>query len=320
MFGCSLVFLALLAAIVVLVIDVPRVNETISADDEFIKLVAIDQMALERELDYEALSHRWGVPIGFIMLGLWPVFIAELAKDFWLRDQNRPFFEQHRFAWLFCVFPPLRVCRRDREEEDRIWFPKWGWQKADYHLRKRLERAFSVPMIFVALLILPVLVLQFFYAQQVAEYPWLRFVLHFSAGLIWFCFALEFIVMISVAQSKLKYCKRHWLDLLIIVLPLVSFLRTLQSLRTAKLLKAAKLQQLARLIRVYRLRGLSMRGFRALLLLEVVNRIVPTATEKRLARLKDDLEEKQHEIEELRKQIAELEIKLRVPPKDGWHM
>ena len=315
MFGCSLVFLALLAAIVVLVIDVPRVNETISVDDEFIKLVDIDRLALERELAYEDLSHRWGVPIGIILLGLWPVFMAEIMKDFWLRDQKLSFFEQHRFAWLYCVFPPLRVCRRDREEEDRIWFPVWGWQKADYHLRKRLERAFSVPMIFIALLILPVLVLQFFYAQQVAEYPWLRFVLHFSAGLIWFCFALEYIVMISVAQSKLKYCKRHWLDLLIIVLPLVSFLRTLQSLRAAKLLKAAKLQQLARLIRVYRLRGLSMRGFRALLLLEVVHRVLPTATEKRLARLKDDLEEKEHEIEDLRKQIAALELKLRVPPK-----
>ena len=162
-------------------------------------------------------------------------------------------------------------------------------------------------MVFVAILILPVLVLQFFFAQQVAEYPWLRIVLHFSAGLIWYCFVLEFIVMISASQSKFKYCKQHWLDLLIILLPLVSFLRTLQSLRTVKLLKAAKLQQLARLIRVYRLRGLSMRGFRALLLLEVVNRLVPTSNKKRLARLREDLVEKEHEIADLRKQIAVLE-------------
>ena len=163
MFGCSLAFLALVAAIVVLVIDVPRVNESISTDDDLKTLVLTEQLALDRELSYETHSHSWGHTIGLILLGLWPVFFAELFKDFWLRNRSLPFFAQHRFAWLFCVFPPLRVCRRDREEEDRIWFPLLGWQKANYQLRKRLERAFSVPMVFVALLILPVLVLQFFY-------------------------------------------------------------------------------------------------------------------------------------------------------------
>ncbi len=308
MFGCSLAFLALVAAIVVLVIDVPRVNEAISNSEEPMKLVEIEQLALDRELAYEALSHRWGTPIGMVMLCLWPVFVVELVKDFWLRDRSQSFLEQHKFAWLFCLFPPFRLCRRDQNQTGQIWFPIWGWQKVDYYLRKRLERAFSVPMIFVAILILPVLILQFFYAQHVAEYPWLRFVLHFSAGLIWYCFVLEFIVMVSVSQSKFKYCKQHWLDLLIILLPLVSFLRTLQSIRTLKLMKAAKLQQVARLVRVYRLRGLSMRGFRALLLLEVVNRVVPTSNKKRLARLRDELEEKEHEIEDLRKQIAALEL------------
>jgi len=163
MFGCSLAFLALVAAIVVLVIDVPRVNETISSDEDFKTLVVADQLVLERELDYESHSRGWGFSVGIMLLGLWPVFFAELLKDFWLRDRSLPFFVQHRFAWLFCVFPPLRLCRRDREEEDRIWFPVLGWQKANYQLRKRLDRAFSVPMVFVSLLILPVLVLQFFF-------------------------------------------------------------------------------------------------------------------------------------------------------------
>ena len=72
MFGCSLAFLALVAAIVVLVIDVPRVNEAISNSEEPMKLVEIEQLALDRELAYEALSHRWGTPIGMVMLCLWP--------------------------------------------------------------------------------------------------------------------------------------------------------------------------------------------------------------------------------------------------------
>jgi voltage-gated potassium channel len=307
MFGFSLLYLAILAAIVVLVIDVPRVNETIAFDDEFSQLLLEDQIALERELEYEARSQQWGPMLAVILLVVWTVFWAELFKDYWVRDRNRPFFEQYRFAWLFCMFPPLRLCRHDREVEDRVWLPNWGWQKVDYHLRKRLERAFGAPMALVAILILPVLILQFFFANQVAGYPWLRTALHFSAGLIWFCFACEFIVMVSVAQSKLRYCKQHWLSLLIIVLPLVSFLRTLQVLRATKLLKATQVQHFARLARAYRLRGLSMRFFRAILLLEFFNRFNLVNREKRLARLRLELVEKEHQIADLRKQIAVLE-------------
>ncbi|MEQ1824544.1 MAG: potassium channel protein [Pirellula sp.] len=307
MFGFSLLFLAIVAAIVVLVIDVPRVNETIAVNEEFSQLVAEDQLALDRELAYEAGSQRWGPVLALILFCLWPVFLIEVIKDYWVRDKSRRFLEQHKFAWVFCLFPPLRLCRHDREEADRVWLPFWGWATVDYHLRKRLERAFGGPMVFVAILILPVLILQFFYARQVAEYLWLRIALHVGAGLIWFCFACEFIIMVSVAQSKLKYCKQHWIELLIILLPLVSFLRTLQALRATKLLKAAQLQQFARLARVYRLRGLSMRFFRAILLFGIFNRLIPMKKEKRLARLRSELVEREHEIEDLRKQIALLE-------------
>ena len=307
MFGCSLLYLAILAAIVVLVIDVPRVNETIAIDDEFSKLLSEDQIALDRELAYEAGSQRWGPMLGVALFCVWTVFGAELMKDYWVRDRGRRFLEQHPYAWLFCVFPPLRLCRHDREAEDRVWFPRWGWQTVDFHLRKRLERAFGGPMVLVSILILPVLFLQFFYAKQVAGYLGLRIALHFSAGLIWFCFAFEFIVMVSVAQNTIKYCKQHWIALLIIALPLVSFLRTLQALRATKLLKATQLQHFARLARVYRLRGLSMRFFRAILLLGFFNRLVPVKNENRLTMLRIELEEKEHEVADLRKQIALLE-------------
>jgi len=50
-------------------------------------------------------------------------------------------------------------------------------------------------------------------------------------------------------------------------------------------------------------------------MLEVVNRVVPTGHEKRLKRLREDLEEKENEIEDLRMQIAVLETKQKVPRK-----
>ena len=58
--------------------------------------------------------------------------------------------------------------------------------------------------------------------SQVSEYIWLRLLLHLSTGVIWFAFAAEFILMVSVAERKIAYCLAHWIDLAIIVLPLLS--------------------------------------------------------------------------------------------------
>ena len=77
-------------------------------------------------------------------------------------------------------------------------------------------------------------------------------------ALIWTAFALEFTVMIAVVDRKLKYCWQHWIDILVIVLPLVAFLR---SLRLARL---ARLHQIGKFTRLYRLRGSVVRAQRAI--------------------------------------------------------
>jgi voltage-gated potassium channel len=309
MFWCSVAFLALLAADIVLLIDVPRVDEAIVADAERDASLELHE-ALPLDTEYVRASERWGWRITGLLLLLWPVFVADLAVMFALRNRALPYGWAHRWDWVMCLFPPLRMCRRDREESNRIWFPGWGWRSVDYPLRRELEHAFSLPMIVVSLFILPVLILQYFFADLVERQSWLKIALHISAGLIWFCFAFEFIVMLSVAPSKWKYCKKHWLDLLIIVLPLISFLRSVQSLRGANMLRTTKLHQLGRVARVYRLRGLSMRIFRAILLFEVFSRILPSNPAKKLARLRLELEEREFELGELKKRIAELESQL----------
>lgn len=161
-------------------------------------------------------------------------------------------------------------------------------------------------MMGIALLILPILGLQVKFGEDVVNYPVLRIALYVGTGGIWFAFAIEFLVLVSVTDKKLKYCKKHWLDVVIIVLPLVSFLRSLQLLRAAKLMKLGKLQQLSRLVRVYRLRGVAMRALRALLVLDLVHRLLRVTPEKRLAKLQADYEEKQLELELLRQEIEEL--------------
>jgi len=173
--------------------------------------------------------------------------------------------------------------------------------------RQRLERIFSVPMIVIALMILPVLLVEFKWEEQVAAHAGLRLLLHVSTGVIWFAFAVEFLVMIAVADKKLRYCRQHWLDLVIILLPLISFLRSLRVVRATRLARLARIEQLTRMSRLYRVRGLAIRGFRTLLLLELLQRMLRTTPEKRLKRLRERLQEHEQEAEELRREIAALE-------------
>jgi hypothetical protein len=204
----------------------------------------------------------------------------------------------------------MRLCAPNPDMDGRIWLPALRWRKANAALRKRLERLFSVPMILIALAILPVLLIEFGMRQQVVAHRWLQFALHVSLGIIWFAFAAEFIVMFSVADKKLKYCQEHWIDIAIILLPFISFLRSLRIVRATRVARLARVEQIVRMSRLYRVRGLAMRALRAMLLLKLLNRLFRIAPEKQLRRLREELREKEADIRFLRHQIAELERSL----------
>ena len=305
MFYLSLLFLVLVASILVLWIDVPRAVESYSSDTADPAAFVTVTLTLEEQA-YEESAFRWGAFLAGGLLLIWPLFIAEQGFYLLRSGLGQDALARHPYWWLFCLIPPLRMCAHNRRAGDRLWLPQIGWQNVDRQLRRTLERQFSVPMVWIALLILPVLGLQFYFKERIIDYPHLRFALHVGTGLIWFAFAVEFIVMVSVAEKKFQYCKQHWLDLVIILLPLISFLRSLRLLRASRLLKIGKLQQLSRVVRVYRLRGVAMRAFRALMLLEVVHRLMRTKPEDRLRRLEGQYAEKQQELVELEEEIQEL--------------
>jgi len=246
--------------------------------------------------------------VGWFMLAIWPLFVAE-AVFYWLvRPRGLGQRRQHLHALSCCVFPPLRMCLRSPEMGEAIWFPWVGWQQPNDQLRESLVRFFSIPMLGIAVLILPVLGIEFFLKEQVDRYPTLRYGLHFSTGLIWFAFTTEFIVMISAAEKKLVYCKKHWLDLAIILLPIISFLRSLQVLRATRLAKVAKVQQLTKMARVYRLRGVSTKALRALVLFDLLQRLFRIRPEKRLASLRSQREQILKDLTALDGQIDKLEV------------
>ena len=113
------------------------------------------------------------------------------------------------------------------------------------------------------------------------------------------------IVMFSVVGKKIDYVKKHWVDLLIICLPLVAFLRVF------KMTQLVRLQQVTKASRVYRMRGLALRVWRGLLAMDVISRLARLSPETRIKTLRALIEEKNREIERLEEEIAEIEASLR---------
>jgi hypothetical protein len=229
---------------------------------------------------------------------LWPAYVVDFLLA-WRSGSSRT----RERLWC-CVLPPLRFIARDHETGQRVWIPGLSWQPVSSALRERLERLSNVPMIVVACLVLPLIAVEHHYAEQIAgDLRWASSV-SAATALIWFVFTLEFVVMCSLSDKKLQYCRQHWLDLAVILLPLVAFLR---ALRLGRLLR---LQQLSKTARVYRMRGVMMRAWRALLVLEIVRRIVQGRPEQRLKRLDEMIHLKEQELAALRAEQMELRSRL----------
>lgn len=214
---------------------------------------------------------------------------------------------QGRARWLSCLLPPLRLGARDHATGRNVWLPGLGWQPVGRDLEQRLDRVSSVPMIVMALMVLPLIVVEYLWKERIDADPLLSGLLNGAGGLIWFAFAGEFILRFSISHSKWGYVKSHFIDLAIVLLPLFSFL---QALRLGRLLR---LQQLTRTARLYRLRGVMLRAWRALLLIDAVSRLINGPAEKRLVKLKAALVQKELELADLRAEIAKLEAATAAP-------
>lgn len=320
MFAAALVFLVLLAALIVLWVDIPRVAELARIDAQAAhggdassptantlldtKLLAVS----DRSANLMARSQGFGQIVFILLLLMWPLFIVEY---FYTRKRSEASAQKHgtgtrsqRIARaVACFVPPLRLASQSQSWDFRIWLPILDWQHPGRQLVRTLERAFSKPMLIIALLILPILLVEYGLHGLVERNDWLRILLHVCTGFIWCAFATEFIIMMSATDKKLAYVKKNWIDLAIILLPLISFLRTIRVLRLARL---AKIQKLAKVGRIYRMRGLVMKAVKGLMLFGVVNRLLRVTPEKTLQKLELKYEEKSVELDELKQEIDEL--------------
>ncbi len=265
-----------------------------SASIAFLMAVAttLYRFNMEREVGWNLLA----------VVLLWAVIFSDALIGF-LRKAD---YSSH--AWkimaLLALIPPFRMTVTTSQQDDCVWLPVWGWRYADQALFDELERVLSIPMLAIAALVLPVLALEIWGKSWMEAYPILLVIARICTSFIWLSFTVDFIMMVSLAEYKLTYCKEHWLDIVIIMLPLVAFLRGLQ------LFRAARLARLAKAAKVFRMRGLAMRIFRGLIVLRIVESLLNRNPERRLAVLYSTLKKNEKKVKELREQIEELEGRL----------
>jgi hypothetical protein len=239
--------------------------------------------------------------------GLWVVFILEAGFRFLLRDRALPVRAALIAAAVFGVLPPLRLACRSQVRPNEIWFPGLGWQEINGSLRRALERAFSVPMVFFALMVLPLFALEYFEADRIHASPVLAWWFDVGISVIWLAFAIELIVMVAVAERPWNYLFLHWIDLAIVLLPAVEMLPLLRLFRLLRISRMLRAEQLLRWGRLHRLKGLLARCWRALLLLRIVQRATGRSLESRRHQLQDLLHAREEEIEGLRQEIQEVD-------------
>ena len=251
--------------------------------------------------------------IGLVILAI-PFWAEAAARLFWIeRGPSRacgvPRADRKRVLHVLAcaLIPPLRPGLNPATMRDRCWLPIVGWRVTSRPLSRRVQKLFGVPMLFIGLLILPVLLAEMALAEQVRQHAGLALGLDIATRLIWFAFALEFLILLAVTPRKMEYAVRHWVDLVIILLPFAAFLRSLQVVRAGQLLKA---QQMSKLAVTYRLRGLAIKVLQAVLLLRVLENLSDGMAKKRIRKVRETIARRTEEIAELNAELVELRASL----------
>lgn len=257
------------------------------------------------------------------LLALWPIFAAEAVVGALRKGPLRKASPVYWRAFLIVLLPPYRIAR-SHPVTGLVWFPRLGWVPTGKNTFDRLDRGFGTPMLFVAVLILPVLIIEYTKADLVKETPALKLALDLGTAVIWVAFALEFLVESSVAPKTGKYLKDKWLDAAIVILPMLEFVMTklVDAAPLARLLRlgrAVNPEQLARMQRLYRLRGLLTKAWAAFLLLGGMNRIFGQSPEKRLKIVSAKIADLEEELQTLTAEASMLRAKIATADAEDVH-
>ena len=237
--------------------------------------------------------HGWGVWLGIALLGLsFLMWMLELADD-----AANWSFARTLGVLLPCTRMPVRS-----GDEKKVYFPERGWVLTGHNLEKSLEASFAGPMILAALAIIPLLALEFWGSEYLKSHPWIEFAVAAAHGCIWAAFAFELIIRCNVAPSKWAYIRSHWLDALIVMMPIFS----VAFLRIARLGQLARLNQTTRL---FRLNGVMMKAWRSVILIDVLARLLDRECDRKAIRMQQDRGNILRQLDRIDTELARVEAR-----------
>ncbi len=306
--------MVLLAAVFVLVMTVALPHSFTTIEDDIGIAAVVD--AADQPLTVEAKpgplerSARLSVAARVLLLFLAvPFWIESIARFVWIERGSSccrvPRLDRLRAAHLLVVamVPPLRPTLAPGSMYDWNWMPGIGWRRSTRELARHAQRRLGGPMLLIALLILPVLLVQMLFEDVVRQYESVALGLDVAVRLIWLAFTVEFLVVLSVTPRKMEYAVRHWVDLIIILLPFAAFARTLRLVRLGQLMRAGQMTKLAS---TYRLRGLAVKLMQAILMLRVLENVSGSMARRRIAKIDETILRRREEIADLQEERREV--------------
>ena len=260
-----------------------------------------------------APNHRIVDELVWVALAIWPLFVLEFLIKLRLGLKEGKSKYLVLLHGLAIIFPPSRLVMGSIANTDLIWLPFAHWTKVNLALEKFLKKKFLVPILILGLLMIPALLIEIKFNNQILKlFPNLDlpFSLQTFHAMVWVGFAFEFMILISVTDDKKAYCVKNWMDILILVLPVVSFFRSLRFLRVLKF------HQLAQ---SFRLKGSQAKIKEGLLLLDFIKRLGYLYNpEGQIKRIKKKMIKNQQERIELEQEMLEaIEIFMKKKEKNN---
>jgi hypothetical protein len=252
------------------------------------------------------------------LFGLWLLFIVERVLYLIFCSHNR--LQALYFSLLIMLFPPLRLATHRCQSVSEIWiYPRW--HPVNPILFEELETWFLYVTLSVSLLMLPFWLLEIFQADALYENLLLHHFVNLGNAFIWGTFVAEFIIELSITSKRGEYLLKHWLELFIIILPMMmltrfvrlGYMANMLGLESVAELQFFKLAKLRQMLSLYRARVVFNRVLRMLVLIDLFRlwqqRRHPQQylryLQEKLAYHQEQIVEIQHKIEETQQLIAD---------------
>ncbi len=248
-----------------------------------------------------------------VLFGLW--FIFAIERFLYLSLCPNKTWRSFVAAFFIILFPPLHLAARRCHTKQYIWYFT-HWELVREELFEKIDRQFLFWIVIILVIMTPFWLLELFFSIKLEQYILLQHVMNIGNAIVWAVFVAEFIIEISITRKWHQYLIKHWIELLIILLPMLAFARFLRLTQFGFLSKFGFIQKMIvtytvkwqKLLNMYRARSTLNRLIRIAILIDVLRRWQQRRNPKKyLQHLQEQLAQKQRELAEIEHKITETE-------------